>query len=193
MPFITEEIWQTIPHTGETIMLSPWPKAQKKRIDEKVETEMQLVIGEIQAIRNVRSAWQINPKDSVKVIVKAQRDKELKVLRDYSTIIAQMAKVSSLQMGKNLVRPKESAVASIGRVETYVVLSGLVDVQVERQRIELALVDVDKMIRGLEGRLKNQDFLNKAPKDVVEKEKLKAEELANRKKRLLDNLRTLSE
>ncbi len=193
MPFITEEIWQSIPHTGETIMRAPWPKAEKKRIDTKIDAEMQLVIGEIQAIRNVRSAWQINPKDSVKVVVKAGRDKELKVLQNYSTIIAQMAKVSSLQMGKNLSRPKESAVASIGRVETYVVLTGLVDVKIERQRIEIALTDVDKMIKSLQGRLENKEFLNKAPKDIVDKERQKAEELANRRQRLEDNLKALAE
>jgi valyl-tRNA synthetase len=174
-------------------MLAPWPKVDKKAIDRIIEAEMDLVIGEIQAIRNVRSAWQINPKDLVTVAVKAQRDKELKVLNNHSTTIVQMAKISSLQMGKSIKRPKESAVANIGRVETYVVLSGLVDVQVERQRIELALTDVEKMIRGLEGRLKNEEFLNKAPKDIVEKERKRAEELENRRKRLQENLRTLSE
>ena len=193
MPFITEELWQSLPHEGDTLMRSAWPKADKRRIDKKIDAEMDLVIGEIQSIRNVRSAWQINPKEAVTVVVKTQRDKELRVLRHYSTMIAQLAKISSLRIGKNLARPKESAVANIGRVETYVVLSGLVDVQVERQRIELALTDVEKMIRGLEGRLKNEEFLKKAPKEVVEKERLRAEELANRRQRLLDNLRTLSE
>ena len=104
-----------------------------------------------------------------------------------------MAKISSLQIGKNISRPKESAVANIGRVETYVVLSGLIDIQLERQRIESALSDVEKMMRGLEGRLKNTDFINKAPKDIVDKERRRAEELENRKKRLEENLKTLSE
>ena len=78
-------------------------------------------------------------------------------------------------------------------METYVVLSGLIDIQVERQRIESALSDVEKMIRGLEGRLRNEEFLKKAPKDIVEKERRRAEELENRKKRLEENLRTLSD
>ena len=78
-------------------------------------------------------------------------------------------------------------------METYVVLTGLIDIRMERQRIESALSDVEKMMRGLEGRLKNADFLNKAPKDIVDKEKKKAEELENRKKRLEENLKTLSE
>ena len=193
MPFITEEIWQKIPHEGESIMLSAWPKASKKWIDKKTESEVGLIISEIQAIRNVRSAWQINPKESVTVAVKTARDKELQILKKYSSHIAQMAKISSLQLGKNITRPKESAVANIGRVETYVVLTGLIDIQMERQRIESALSDVEKMMRGLEGRLKNADFLNKAPKDIVDKEKKKAEELENRKKRLEENLKTLSE
>ncbi|MBI2095171.1 MAG: valine--tRNA ligase [Candidatus Omnitrophica bacterium] len=191
MPFITEEIWQRLPHRGDSIMISPWPAADKAWIDRKIEGELQLVVGEIQAIRNVRAAWQINPKDSVTVAIKTAREKEQGILKDYSTTIVQMAKVSSLQIGKNIKRPKESAVANVGRVETYVVLSGLVDIQVERQRIEAALADVEKMIRGLRSRLANRDFLTKAPREIVEKEQKKAEELENRKKRLEENLRTL--
>src|SRR3989338_6312359 len=193
MPFITEEVWQKIPHRGESIMTSAWPKLDKKRIDTKIEAEAELVISEIQAIRNVRSAWQINPKERVTVAVKTARDREMKILKNYSTYIVQMAKVSSLQIGKNVKRPKESAVANIGRVETYVVLSGLIDTQMERQRIECALEDVEKMIRGLRGRLQNEDFVKKAPKEIVEKEQRKADELENRKKRLLENLKVLTD
>lgn len=191
MPFLTEEIWQKLPHSGDTIMLAEWPKAVKTLIDKKVEGEVQLIISEIQAIRNVRSAWQINPKELVTVAIKVSRDKEMKILQEYSTTIVQMAKVSSLQIGKQVTRPKESAVANIGRVETYVVLSGLVDVQVERQRIEAALTDVDKMIRQKHGMLANTEFVKKAPKDIVEKMQKQSEELENRKKRLEENLRTL--
>ncbi len=193
MPFITEEIWQKMPHEGDSIMVSAWPKSDKKWIDQKVEEEVGLIISEIQAIRNVRSAWQINPKESVTVAVKTLRDREMKILQSYSTYIAQMAKISSLQIGKNVTRPKESAVANVGRVETYVVLSGLVDIGMERQRIEAALTDVEKMIRSLEGRLSNQEFVSKAPKDIVDKERKKGEELENRKKRLEENLKTLGE
>ncbi len=192
MPFITEEIWQKLPHEGESIMISAWPKADKKYIDREVEIETSLILNEIQAIRNVRSAWQINPKESVTVAIKATRDRELKILKSYSSYIVLMAKVSSLTVGKNIARPKESAVANIGRVETYVVLSGLIDVAVERQRIEAALTDVQNLMHGLKARLKNEDFLKKAPKDIVDKEIKKAEELENRKKRLEENLRTLA-
>ncbi len=192
MPFITEEIWQKIPHEGESIMIAPWPKAEKARIDKKLEAEIDLVIGEIQAIRNVRSAWQINPKETVTVHVKTSRDREMKVLRENSDHIVRMARVSSLQIGKNIERPKESAVANVGRVETYVVLAGLIDVAVERARIEAAQGEVEKMIRGLEGRLGNEEFVKKAPKEIVEKEKKRLEELQNRKVRLEENLRTLA-
>ncbi len=193
MPFVTEEIWKKIPHEGDSLMVSKWPMVDKKRLNRKVESEVNLIITEIQAIRNVRSAWQINPKELVTVAIKAIRDKELRVLKNYSTTIVQMAKVSSLQIGKQITRPKESAVANIGRVETYVVLSGLIDIQMERQRIESALGDVEKMIRGLETRLQNQDFLKKAPKEVVDRERSRIEELADRKKRLEANLQTLSQ
>ena len=192
MPFVTEEIWQKLPHEGESIMIAPWPRSEKKYIDKKIEAEVDLILGEIQAIRNVRSAWQINPKEQVSVVVKATRDRELKILQDYSAYIVRMVKISSLQIGKNVARPKESAVANIGRVETYVVLSGLIDIAVERQRIEAALTDVSRMLKGLEGRLANEEFTRKAPKDIVDKERKRAEELENRKKRLEENLRTLA-
>ena len=193
MPFITEEIWQKMPHVGDSIMISAWPKCNKKLLNPKIEEEVGLIISEIQAIRNIRSAWQINPKDLVSVAIKISRDKEMKILKDYSSHIVQMAKISSLTIGKQVTRPKESAVANVGRVETYVVLSGLVDIAMERQRIELALADVEKMMKALAGRLSNQDFVSKAPKDIVDKERKKGEELENRKKRLEENLKTLGE
>jgi len=151
------------------------------------------MISEVQAIRNVRSAWQINPKQLVTVVIKTSREREMQILRKYSTEIVHLAKVGSLKMGKKLVRPKDSVVANIGRVETYVVLAGLVDVSVERQRIEAALADVKKMIRDLDGRLQNESFVKKAPKQVVEREQHKAAELVNRQKRLEDNVRSLPE
>jgi valyl-tRNA synthetase len=127
------------------------------------------------------------------VWIKCTRDKELKLLQQNSNHIVHMARVGQLQIGKHLSRPKESAVANIGRVETYVVLSGLIDVNVERQRIELALTDVDRMMKDLVVRLANTNFVNKAPKEIVDKERKKVEELENRKKRLEENLKALAE
>ncbi|MBI4353196.1 MAG: valine--tRNA ligase [Candidatus Omnitrophica bacterium] len=193
MPFVTEEIWERLPHEEGVLMRSQWPKVKTGFIDKAVEEEIHLVMSEVQAIRNVRAAWQINPKDFVTVAVRVHRRKETQILQKHSTSIVHLAKVGSLQIGKNIRRPKESAVANIGRVETYVVLSGLIDIQMERQRIETALEDVGKMLKALDGRLKNEEFLKKAPKEVVEREQRRAEELQNRRKLLEENIQSLME
>ncbi len=193
MPFVTEEIWQTIPHAGESIMLAPWPIAEKKFADRRIEADFDLLTNEIQAIRNVRAAWQINPKERVSVVIKTLREQEKKILQEYSSYIMHLGRVGSLKIGKNMQRPKESAVANIGRVETYVVLTGLIDIQMERQRIELALGDVAKMIENLERRLENDDFVKKAPAEIVSRERAKVDELKDRKKRLEENLKVLSD
>jgi valyl-tRNA synthetase len=84
-------------------------------------------------------------------------------------------------------------VANVGRVETWVVLAGLIDLDVERKRIRAALEETERLMKGLQGRLSNQDFLKKAPPEVVAKERERAAEFENRKKRLEENLQTLGE
>ncbi len=192
MPFITEEIWELLTGPDRSLMKEPWPEFENRWLDAKAEQEISILTLQVQAVRNIRSTWQINPKDSVTVLVKTAGSRETELFKKYSDDLMHLAKVGSLKYGPTIKRPKQSVIASVGRIETYVVLSGVVDVDMETNRIESALVEVDKLMKGLETKLQNEDFTRKAPKEIVQKEKSRYKELVDRKKRLQENLKILT-
>jgi len=194
MPFITEEIWELM-HPGkakDTLMVSQWPTANPKWIDKKAEEEIQILILQVQAIRNVRSTWQLSPKDLLTVYVKTASKKHTELYKKYSDDIMHLAKVGSLKYGASITRPQQSVIASVGRIESYVVLSGLVDIEFETGRIQQALTEVEGMIKGVEAKLANESFTSKAPKDVVDGVRNRHKELEDRKVRLQENLKVLT-
>ncbi len=192
MPFITEEIWELLEGPGRSLVKEPWPEPEKKWLDPRSEEEISILTLQVQAIRNVRSTWQINPKEPLTVFVKTAGRRETELFKKYSDDLMHLAKVGSLKYGQSIRRPKQSVIASVGRIETYVVLSGLIDVDMETNRIESALVEVDKLMKGLESKLRNEEFARKAPRDIVQKEKNRYKELIDRKKRLQENLKILT-
>jgi valyl-tRNA synthetase len=193
MPFVTEEIWALIGDSAgpDTLMAQPWPPSDKRRIDPKAEEEIGLLIHQVQAVRNVRSAWQIKPTEPLTVIVRTAGPKETQLYKRYAEDILHLAKIGSLKYGHTLERPPQSVTATVGRFETYVVLAGLVDFELETHRIRTALDEVEKVMKGLESKLANAEFTSKAPREVVERERSRYRELEDRRRRLQENLKIL--
>jgi valyl-tRNA synthetase len=178
MPFITEELWQRLPHKGETICLSEGDWGDPARIDERAEREMAQVIEVITRLRNIRSTFNIAPS----IPLKAQIAPADAATRD---LIARMedhikrlgVRIEELQIVDKLASGKGSARAVVGASEIAVPLEGLIDFEKERARLDK---EVNKLINEREGlgkRLSNQDFISRAAADVVETTRARAEEL----------------
>lgn len=194
MPFITEELWTHLnPGAKEFLSKGEWPQAEKKFMDEKIEHEVALVIEQIQSIRNVRAAWKIDPKNEIAIGVKTSDAKDDTMYEKYASYVKRLARIGSIQHQVGLARPGQSVVACVGVLETYVVLAGLVDVDLEKKRISGDLEAVEKHLNDLEKRLGNEQFVSKAPKDVVQKEKEKQRELQEKRTRLAENLKVLQQ
>ena len=189
MPFITEEIWQNIPHEGKSIMVSPWPHMQGEFIDKKSEQKMQQIISCIIAIRNIRSVWQIDPAKRIKVIICAAKKTSESLLKSYALYIKDLAGIEALEIGKRLKKPESSAVAVAAGVELFVPLEGIIDVAKEEKRLEEKLQNLAYILHNSERKLKNKQFLSKAPKEIVAQEKEKAAHLKESIKKLRDNLK----
>ncbi|MGH7726401.1 MAG: valine--tRNA ligase [Candidatus Eiseniibacteriota bacterium] len=191
MPFVTEEIWQSIPHTGETIMLSPWPKSKKAWIDTSAEDRIGFLKEVTVAIRNIRSEMNLPPVRTVNVSIRADGD-PLHVLRENQAFLGPLARVGEWTLGPSVERPGISASAVVRGVEIFVPLAGLIDVDSERARLGR---DLDKAVADLENtkkKLMNQDFLAKARPDVVARERDRLgllDETAAKLKRALEALR----
>ncbi|HLF48686.1 MAG TPA: valine--tRNA ligase [Methylomirabilota bacterium] len=170
MPFITEEVWQRLPHAGDSIMLAPFPKATRKGRDREAERRMAPVIAIVSAIRAVRSESRISPAVELRVIVKPASHAAAGLVRDAAALIGALSR-SALSVEAGAVRPPQSAHAMAGPAEVFVHLEGVVDLGAERGRVLKEIEKAKKEIAFLEGKLARRDFVERAPAEVVERER----------------------
>ncbi|KJS88041.1 MAG: valyl-tRNA synthetase [Peptococcaceae bacterium BICA1-8] len=191
MPFITEEIWQHLPHEGTSVMLTDWPQAQEELIDKKVEAEMTLTMDIIRAIRNLRSEMNVPLGKKAEVIIVANKKDALEMIRKGQAYINSLATVSDLTLVLSLdEKPEQAVTAVIQGIEIFLSLKGLVDIEKEIVRLEKELAKVTQEIDRLDKKLNNEGFLAKAPIDVVDGEKEKLANYQSNKEALLTRIDT---
>jgi valyl-tRNA synthetase len=175
MPFITEEIWQRLPHDGETIMLAPYPTGSRSGADPAAERAMAVLMQVITAIRNIRGEMRISPAQTLKTIIKAS-PAEAPLLQEHAGLIEALAR-ARLTFDPQAARPPASALGVVGASEIYVLLEGLVDLAAERQRLEKEIKRAADAIAFTRGKLGRPDFTERAPAEIVDKEREKLAEL----------------
>lgn len=188
MPFLTEELWQLTNERkeGESISVSEFPKADDKLIHEFAEKEMDFVKDIITAIRNIRGEMNIAPSKKVSAMIKSTSVKVHQI--DY---IKKLAKVDEIKVDPKITKPKASASAVLNDCEIFIPLEGLIDLDVERQRLQKEITRLEGSLTGIEKKLSNEKFVANAAPEVVEKERAKQKdwnENLNKLKEILDNL-----
>lgn len=191
MPFITEEIWQHLPHKGDTIMLQKWPSSNEDLCDKEAEYQMQVVMETIKAIRQIRSEMNIPPGKTAEVILAVPEDTTREILKQNLSYIENLASAVSKIYTRLEQKPEQAAHAVTGNVEVYVPLKGLIDFEKEIARLEKQLSAVEKELEVVKRKMNNPNFLKKAPPEIIEKEKGKEEELSVKYKVLSERLKTM--
>ncbi|MFA6356441.1 MAG: valine--tRNA ligase [Candidatus Omnitrophota bacterium] len=191
MPFVTEEIWQNLPHEGGSIMASSWPKCDKGLFDDGAEQEMSLAIGIISVIRNIRAEFNIQPQKLCKASIAAGSGKSRDAITKSAEYIKGLARLESLDISDKLVRPKASSVAVFGDCEICVPLEGLVDLESEKRKMMLKIGELSKYTGSIEAKLRNKNFTDRAPREVVDNEKSKLAEANISLGKLKENLKRL--
>lgn len=194
MPFITETIWQKIPHekdrAGDTIMLQPWPHIQKEMVSKESEEKMERIIQVVTAIRNIRSVWNIDPRTDVAVVLNIHDARDQQLIAENADLMKRMARIGDLKAGK-LAKPKNAAVSVVGTLEVFVPLEGLIDFAKERARLEKEALRMASEYKGLTGRLSNEEFLSKAPEDIIAGQRARKTELEAQMAKLNENLKEI--
>ncbi len=170
MPFISEELWQKIEprQDGESISISEFPVYNENKINEHSEKEIEFLQDIITAIRNIRGELNLPPSKKINIVLKSEAVSPLQV--EY---IKSLVRVEDVTVDINAVKPRASASAVVKGSEIFVPLEGVIDLNVERERIGKELSRLKGAMIGVVKKLSNEKFVNNAPKDVVEKEKLK--------------------
>jgi valyl-tRNA synthetase len=188
MPFITEEIWQRLPHEGKSIMIADFPHYDEGLSDEEALRDMDLVMRTIGGIRNIRGEMDIAPNKRLDVLLLAEEDDIRDGLEQYRAYITDLARVRSLSFITSGEKPQDVATAVIGDVEIFVAMARDMDLEGEARRLEKEIRKVEKDMEIVARKLSNDEFISKAPAEVVEKVKAKREALLIREKKLRGSL-----
>ncbi len=190
MPFVTEEIYQRLPgdHDGESIMISPMSTVNEREQSEKSEQEMEVIMGVIDVIRNIRGETGIAPNVKVEAIVRAGEWGPL--LKDYEYYVKELAKVEHLSVTDGTA-PEHCAVGVYSGIEVFVPLKDLIDVTKELGRIAKEIAKIDDESEKIAKKLSNEAFREKAPPDVITKNETQFEELKSKRDKLLASRKVL--
>lgn len=180
MPFITEEIYQCLPHEAESIMISKWPVADESLVDPEAERGMSAIMDSIKAIRNMRAEVNANPGKKIPAIMLVSEDLR-EVVAHNDSYIKLLGGIDNLELRPlNGEKPENAMAAVVTGIEVYLPLAGLIDVEKETQRLSKELAAMEKDLQRAGGKLNNAGFLAKAPEDVIAKERAKYEELSGK-------------
>ena len=197
MPFISEELWQRLPHPGDSIpaparsiMIAPFPKASRKGRDPEAERLMAPVLDFVSAIRTIRSESRISPAVELAVSVKPAGPAVAAALASGAAVIGSLAR-AAITVSADGARPANSAMAATPSGDVFVRLEGVVDFEAERQRLRKEVERARKEIAFLEGKLGRPDFVERAPAEVVERERARLTEQRETEQKLAASLAAL--
>lgn len=174
MPFITEEIWQMLSKDKVSIMLSSWCSGDAEELDEEAEAQLSASMDVIKSIRNLRSELNIAPgkRAAVRIIPQSREAQEaFELSKNYILNLAFLSEFDILPI--DAAKPDQAVAAIASKAEVYLLLRGLIDVEKELSRLNKELENYAKEIARIEAKLNNQGFINKAPQEVIIKEKEK--------------------
>ena len=174
IPFVTEAAWQHLPQDdSESLMISSWPQAHESQFDDEAEAQMSILIEVIRTIRNIRSEYNVEPGRKIAAQIAAGDHQAM--LAEHQEILVSIARLDKdqLQLQPTLNQKPAQAVGQVisGGIEIYLPLAGMIDLEAERTRLQKELANLEKRMAGSRAKLNNTGFTQKAPPEVVEKER----------------------
>jgi valyl-tRNA synthetase len=174
-------------------MVAEWPQPDRGKLDAHAEEEVGRLRDVIGAVRNIRAEMGVPPARRARVLLKAEDAGIVEQLKANSQYLLHLAKIEELVVDRMVERPKATATAVVREVEVFLPLEGLIDLESERQRLEKEIERISGMLAGISEKLDNEEFLSKAPEEVVRRERAKGEELSERLAKLRENLKFIAE
>ncbi|MDI6852370.1 MAG: valine--tRNA ligase [Deltaproteobacteria bacterium] len=207
MPFITEEIWHKLPGAQGSIMVAPFPSPDDSLVNPEAEAEMELVMACITSIRNMRAEMNVPPASQVKILVYSPDRKLLEILQGHARVMGLLARVNAMEFAPGQPPPPASATAVIAvpeamqdrleggtkSLELVMPLAGIIDFREEERRLNREMDKLSRDLAQAQKKLANEDFLAKAPPDVVEKEKERLQTCTEKLTKLKNHQKRLRE
>ena len=192
MPFVTEEIWQHIPHEGESITQASWPEINESLSNEQAATEMKHLVDIIRSVRNIRAEVDTPMSKPIDLVIKANNEQIAEELKQNQHYIERFCRTENLTIKVDAVAPAESMSAVVSGAELYLPLAGLIDYEKEIARLETELEKLNKEVDRVQKKLGNAGFVKKAPEQVVAAEKEKEQEYLEQREKVVNRLNELN-
>jgi valyl-tRNA synthetase len=193
MPFLTEELWQKFPHSADYLATSPWPSVVPARLDAGAGRDMAILQELVVKIRNVRAEAGIDPSRRIEVLVHAQEAPSGRLVGDQAQLLATLVRAERVAVVASFPEDLVSARGVLSGFEIAVPLAGLLDFEAERVRLTKELGKIDAELDARNRKLANESFLERAPAEVVDKERSIQKEYLEKKRRLEATLASLSD
>ena len=192
IPFITEELWQTI-STGQkksSIMVENYPNSNDFIIDQPVLDQMDWLIAFVISVRQIRSEMNISPKTKISVLLQNASNEDLDLIKECKIYITNLAGIAEIKSVDE--KPPIAAIALLRGMKILIPLEGIIDIEFERERCEKKLNRIKKELNSMKNKLRNKEFISKAPKDVVENIRSQSENMAQDKIKIEEQIKMLS-
>ena len=191
MPFITEEIWQKVKISGDTIMLSQYPEADKAMINNQIEESFGFIQEIISSLRNIRAEMGISPGKPAKVVIKTDSFNELTTLEENQLFISELGNIEDLQFGEKVEKPVESGFRVAQNSEVYMILTGLLNTEAEIKKLNDQAQKIEKDLEKINKKLSDEKFTSKAPIHILEREQKIQKEYQDKLEKIQENIARL--
>ena len=185
-PFVTEEIWSVLPGKRGSLTNHSFPEFQTEWVNEEAVEMMEVQMGVITGIRNIRSEAEVHPSTKLEALVICNTEEQKDNISRFSAAISDMTRLSSLRVEVNVEKPSDAATYIYRDIEIFVPLKGLIDVEAELAKLAREQKKVEAKLKQVTGKLANEKFLANAPEAVVAKEQDKKNELEVKMQKILE-------
>ncbi len=188
MPFVTEEIWQSLPHEGEALIVAPWPEYEEGHAFPQAEAEMKKVMELITAVRTRRSEMNVPPSKKAHLMVETAAPQAFVTEQE---AIARLAYCSSVEVGGHFEQTEGSVTVVTAACRGYLPMDDLVDKKAETARLQKELEGAKKQLATAQAKLQNEKFISKAPQNVIDGVKDNAKKLQEKVRMIEESLKAL--
>lgn len=191
MPFVTEEIWQSVPHVGESLVVATYPTVHPEQMDEQAAEEMEFLMDFIRSVRTVRNEMNTPLSKPINIIAKVSDAAHYAILKENESYIARFSNPEEFVYGEDVEAPSDAVTSVITGAEIYLPLAGLINIEDEIARLEKEAEKLQQEVDRVEKKLSNEKFVAKAPAAVVEAERAKGADYQAQREAVLERITTL--
>jgi valyl-tRNA synthetase len=191
-PFITEELWSYFKETSQSdLIISSWIKTKTFKKSKNIQKEMGFLKSIVTSIRSIRSRMKVPFSKKIDLTVRCNKQVKT-IFNNQKSLIKSLANINNISLGEKIERPSQSSVAVVEGSELFIPLGGLIDIDQEKARMKKRVLEINRLLSSINGKLVNENFMNRAPENVIMKEKSNLNKLTDELKKVNSNLKMLA-